>query len=114
MSTRGGSWTWGLFAIPASGGDARVLVAPDSIERRFPQLDADGTLWWIESDLCLGATYLVRQRPSGTRQKYFQLPGASWFSRAADGRTAVLPITQQRVEYWSLPISPERKLSAQR
>jgi TolB protein len=114
MSTRGGNWTWGLFAIPASGGDARVLVAPDSIERRFPQLDADGTLWWIESDLCLGATYLVRQRPSGTRQKYFQLPGASWFSRAADGRTAVLPITQQRVEYWSLPISPERKLSAQR
>ncbi|MEJ2409606.1 MAG: hypothetical protein P8Y48_09770 [Novosphingobium sp.] len=28
MSTRGGNWTWGLFAISATGGSARVLVTP--------------------------------------------------------------------------------------
>ena len=105
MSTRGGNWTWGLFAIPAGGGDARVLVAPDSVERRFPQLDADGTIWWMESDLCLGATYLVRQPPGGTPQKYFDSPGASWFSRASDGRRAIVPATRQRVEYWSLALA---------
>lgn len=113
MSTRGGSWTWGLFAIPVAGGEARVLVAPDSIERRFPQLDADGTVWWIESDLCLGATYLVRQTAGGKPQKFFDLPGASWFSRAADGRTAILPISQQRVEYWGLPLPPGKKFTSQ-
>ena len=112
MSTRGGNWTWGLFAIPAGGGDARTLVAPDSIERRFPQLDADGTVWWIESDLCLGATYLVRQPAGGKPQKYFEIPGASWFSRAADGHAAILPITRQRVEYWSLSLASEKRLSS--
>lgn len=110
MSTRGGNWTWGLYAIPVRGGDARVLVAPDSVERRFPQLDADGTIWWIESDLCLGATYLVRQPAGGTPQKFFELPGASWFSRAADGHAAIVPITRQRVEYWSLAMPSEKKL----
>ncbi|WP_404337955.1 hypothetical protein AB2M62_03845 [Sphingomonas sp. MMS12-HWE2-04] len=112
MSTRGGSWTWGLFAIPATGGEARILVAPDSVERRFPQLDADGTIWWIESDLCLGATYLVRQLVGSKPVKFFELPGASWFSRSADGHKAVLPISQQRVEYWSLAMR-EKKLASQ-
>jgi TolB protein len=111
MSTRGGTWTWGLFAIPAGGGDARILVAPDSVERRFPQLDKDGTLWWIESDLCLGATYLVRQPSGGTPQKYFDLPGASSLSRAADGQAAILPITRQRIEYWSLSWPSGKRLS---
>lgn len=111
MSTRGGNWTWGLFAIPAGGGDAKALVAPDSVERRFPQLDSDGTIWWIESDLCLGATYLVRQPAGGTPRKYFDLPGASWLSRSADGRSALLPIARQRIEYWSLAMPSGKKLS---
>ncbi|MEJ2457369.1 MAG: hypothetical protein P8Y58_04155 [Novosphingobium sp.] len=112
MSTRGGNWTWGLFAISATGGSARVLVTPDFIERRFPQLDADGTVWWIESDLCLGATYLVRRRPGDTPEKFFDLPGASWLSRAADGHTAVLPVSQQRVEYWSTALPRKTTLSS--
>lgn len=111
MSTRGGDWTWGLFAIPAAGGEARILVAPDSVERRFPQLDSDGTVWWIESDLCLGATYLVRQPAGGTPRKYFDLPGASWLGRTVGGRTAILPIARQRVEYWSLSLAPGKKLA---
>jgi TolB protein len=108
MSTRGGSWTWGLFAIPPRGGDARILVAPDSVERRFPQLDADGTIWWIESDLCLGTTYLVRQAPGRMPEKFFDLPGASWLSRAGDGRAAIVPATRQMVEYWSLSLPSEK------
>lgn len=112
MSTRGGNWTWGLFAIPAAGGEARILVAPDSVERRFPQLDSDGSVWWIESDLCLGATYLVRQAAAGAApQKYFDLPGASWLSRSADGQKALLPVARQRVEYWSLSLPSGKKLA---
>jgi TolB protein len=111
MSTRGGNWTWGLFAMPAEGGEARLLVAPDSVERRFPQLDSDGTVWWIESDLCLGATYLVRQAAGGKPEKFFDLPGASWLSRSADGRSALLPISRQRVVYWSLSLPSGKKLA---
>lgn len=105
MSTRGGSWTWGLFAIPAAGGEARVLVEPDSIERRFPQLDGDGTVWWIESDLCLGSTYLVRRMADGSTKKFYDLPGAAGMNRTGNGKVALLPISRQRVEYWSLPMS---------
>lgn len=109
MSTRGGSWTWGLFAIPATGGETRVLVEPDSIERRFPQLDSDGTVWWIESDLCLGATYLVRRKPDGSTKKFYDLPGAAGMSKTKTGQVALLPISRQRVEYWSLPMSTDRR-----
>lgn len=104
MSTRGGNWTWGLFAIPAGGGQARILVEPDAIERRFPQLDADGTVWWIESDLCLGSTYLVRRGPDGKARKFFDLPGAASMNRSSAGRFAIVPISRRRVEYWSLTL----------
>jgi TolB protein len=112
MSTRGGNWTWGLFSMPSNGGAPKALVAPDFVERRFPQVDVEGTLWWIESDLCLGATYVVRQT-AGSRQKLFDFPGASWISRSGDGKTAVVSITRQRVEYWSRSLERQDHVSAQ-
>jgi TolB protein len=110
MSTRGGNWTWGLFAMAPNGGSATTLITPDSVERRFPQLDLDGAIWWIESDLCLGAAYVVQQTAS-KRQKFFDFPGASWISRSGDGKNAVVSITRRRVEYWSRSVGHREKIA---
>ena len=104
MSTRGGSWTWGLFRLVVDTRAIEELEAPGDIERRFPQLDDRGALWWIESDLCLGRHFIVQHSAGVEPRKLLDLPGAEWISRSADGSEAAVMIVDRRTEFWSVAL----------
>jgi TolB protein len=104
MSTRGGSWTWGLFSLRLSDGTISTMLDPELIERRFPMLRG-ADLFWVESNVCLNTTMLAirhRSDPPETRSEFSDL---KWFDLSADGRYLLMTTGSRRTEYWMLDLS---------
>lgn len=98
MSTRGGDWTWGLFALNLESRSVVSLLHPDFIERRYPWLARGDELWWVETDACQSTTFLTRRRPGSAPEAAREYPGVRWFEVSRD--FLLLTTTDRRVEYW--------------
>jgi len=104
MSTRGGSWTWGLFSLRLSGGAISTMLDPELIERRFPvRVGAD--LYWLESNVCLNTTMLAIRHGSEPPQTRPEFSGLKWFDISADGRYLLVTTNSRRTEYWMLDLT---------
>src|SRR4029077_7602918 len=100
MSTRGGNWSWGLFALRPDVHEIREVEAASAIERRFPAVERDGTRWWLETDGCLGTTFVIRRPAGRTRERLTATQGAKWFD-ASNGRMLLVTVASRRTEYWA-------------
>jgi TolB protein len=105
MSTRGGDWTWGLFALNISSRSVTSIVKPDFVERRFPVMRGDGEIWWTETNSCLSTTFLVSAHEGQKPEIAADFAGVKWFEISADGRYLLTTTTVRRTEYWSLDLA---------
>jgi TolB protein len=100
MSTRGGNWTWGFFAMPVAGGPSRLMAGPDYIEKNFPRVGVRGELLWSAYGPD-GVEYLHERTPDGAERTLKAAgPWARWPSYSHDGARIVYTTIEHRVEYW--------------
>jgi len=104
MSTRGGSWTWGLFSLRHSDGVISTMLEPELIERRFP-VRVGTDLYWLESNVCLNTTMLAVRHGSEPPQTRPEFSGLKWFDISADGRYLLMTTNSRRTEYWMLDLT---------
>jgi TolB protein len=100
MSTRGGSWTWGLFRLSLDEMTIDAVASPDYTAKNFPRLSQDGwTVWSMQDDA--GVEHLAEKSPVGQITILTHAgPWALWPSFSADGRFILFTTVHRRVEYW--------------
>jgi TolB protein len=98
MSTRGGNWTWGLFAFSLDSGQIETLEAPSFVEKNFPRAHRISTMWSTRDDR--GKEFVAEREVSGNVRIWGQHPGARWPSSSADGKFLLFTLMAEHVEYW--------------
>lgn len=101
MSTRGGGWTWGLYALSLNDGSVRRLAGPDYVEKNYLRVGPDGGLVWTFRD-GEGVEHLAEKSPGAAAEVEVAgvANGARWPSYSANGRWLIYSVVEEYVEYW--------------